>query len=464
MANLTKKQQSQLELLDKDTLLDIVQQIAHDNARIRAWLVNGWLSNSEDVGKRLATDYARKTKSNRFYDYYEADGFFEELQEDIVKPLALHVEKAPAQVEALAAKMLLDFERLSGQVDTSSGSWQEYTSRLFDIWLRALSLQKTRPAEDIAQAIFTVAQNYDWFNVSALYEWRSELGNNVLQLLAGLFIEGGEVDHATTLHLMLRDIDKALDLIKSGRYHRTGNTLKLAELLIDELRAAEAIALLHDIEKSLPEWSADFTRWGELLISALLEEGLREQAKETILNAFARSVSGRFWPLWLKAGGDEKQGLKLFLQRAGKADNERAVIFLAEIEQYALLSDIITDVASAEITIRLPEQITGSFWRTLSSTLYKQGYAKAAVVLRRRLAEYSISRASSRYYTYAANDAKKAVDYCIDLELSTDFINSQSWLQSLYKMHFRKYSLWNTMQEKIAALKIDKEQGLLLQK
>ncbi|MBV8042711.1 hypothetical protein [Pluralibacter sp.] len=172
------------------------------------------------------------------------------------------------------------------------------------------------------------------------------------------------------------------------------------------------------------------------------------------------SASVHFWRLYLKAGGDEQRDLPLFLRFAGRVDNEDGIRFLADIQNYILLSDVINGTGPVAESIRLPDSMTGSFWRTLSSTLYKQGYAQAAVVLRRRLAEYPIHRGGSACYAWAADDAQKAIDYCSGLESSGGFMNSQQWLQSLYKTHYRKHSLWKIIQEKIAGLSVVKAQGL----
>ncbi len=53
--------------------------------------------------------------------------------------------------------------------------------------------------------------------------------------------------------------------------------------------------------------------------------------------------------------------------------------------------------------------LRGSFVRTLSSELYRHGYACSATLLRRVLAEDCISRSQSKYYSYAASDMKKAL-------------------------------------------------------
>ncbi len=463
MANaLTKKQQALFEQLDKETLLDIVQQIIATDAKTKRWLVDGWLSTPDEVIKRLNAAWSRQVKSSRYYDYYAADTFFTALIRNIAQPLAQQTAHAPAQVEALAAKILMDFERLTARVDTSSGSWQDFTAIVFATWIQALAAQKRRTPEDIAQAIFLVAGDSDWFDISELLKWRSALGSEALRILAQRFMLADNANNAMRLLLAVRDVDAALTLFSSVPTLNNDNALELARLLIDELRAPEAITLLRSLEKQIPAKSAWFVGWGEQMIAALLEEGQREQARDIALNGFSRSAKPTFWQLYLQAGGDEANDFPLFLNMASKNGNEEAIVFLEAVQNYGLLSDIITGQSPVGITICLPNDIVGSFWRTLSSTLFKHGYAQAAVVLRRRLAENAIDRATSQYYTYAASDAKKAIDYCAELESLTGFMNSRSWLQALYKAHSRKYSLWDSMQEKIAGLTVNK-QGLYWQ-
>jgi hypothetical protein len=76
--------------------------------------------------------------------------------------------------------------------------------------------------------------------------------------------------------------------------------------------------------------------------------------------------------------------------------------------------------------------LRGSFVRTLSSELYRHGYACSATLLRRVLAEDSISRSQSKYYTYAASDMKKSIDYSKDVHGLKNPFNRRVFKISVY--------------------------------
>jgi hypothetical protein len=458
---LTTKQLQRLQQLDSVVLLEIIQQLVSEDAHSRQWLINGWLSTSTELLTRLTLDYDKQTKGSVYYNYYEADGFFQYLLKNIVQPMTLQMETLPEQVEQVAKKMLLDFERLSEHVDTSSGSWSDYTGELFFVWISALAAQKTRAPNDIAQALFNVYQEYEFFDVNVLKECSHVFDPQVFRLLSEHFLKSKDEHNAIFLLLLLGDIDSATALIHQQERPNPSNSLELAATFIEQNRCLDAVALLRRAESYIAQWSAEYTRCGELMVTALLQEGLFEDARKYATEAFSNSPRSVFWLLYLKAGGNAECDLMHFVQMAAVDESESAIRFLAELHEYTLLSQIITGCASVDV--KVPQDIEGSFWRKLSSDLYKQRYCRAAVILRRKLAERAISWVSSQYYTYASNDAKKAVDYCIDLETDETFLSSQQWLQVLYKAHFRKTALWNIMRDKISGLSVSKEQGACLQ-
>ncbi len=101
--------------------------------------------------------------------------------------------------------------------------------------------------------------------------------------------------------------------------------------------------------------------------------------------------------------------------------------------------------------------LRGSFIRSLSSELYRHGYACPATLLRRVLVEDSISRSQSKYYTYAASDMKKVliivkISYGLKKVPSTE-----EYFKSLFVEHKRKYALWEMMLDKIDGLAIEKD-------
>jgi len=132
------------------------------------------------------------------------------------------------------------------------------------------------------------------------------------------------------------------------------------------------------------------------------------------------------------------------------------VCFASDIERYDLIDACIIATPKTNFADSLA-YITHSFLRTLSSTLYKHGYALTATLLRRFLVEDNIQQSKSKYYSYAASDMKKAIDYGEGLEDSVQLPGAQAYLNVLYEQHKRKTALWPLMTDKIKGLSVGKD-------
>lgn len=97
MASLTKKQTAQLSEMGHDELLNIIHDLIQDNKQARNTLVNGYLLSAAEVLKAVEKEYARRAKSKRFYDYYDADAFFDELTRSIATPLWVSPTRSPSR-------------------------------------------------------------------------------------------------------------------------------------------------------------------------------------------------------------------------------------------------------------------------------------------------------------------------------------------------------------------------------
>lgn len=146
----------------------------------------------------------------------------------------------------------------------------------------------------------------------------------------------------------------------------------------------------------------------------------------------------------------------MFINIAKEKGIDSYICFTADVGRFDLIDNCITDSSKEELARSLA-YLTNSFIRTLSSTLYKHGYALAATLLRRLLVEDAINQAKSKYYSYAASDMKKAIDYSEDLEDGPQFPGTESYLRTLYERHKRKTSLWPLMAEKIQGLSVGKD-------
>ncbi|VDA32344.1 hypothetical protein BANRA_00495 [Klebsiella pneumoniae] len=87
MAKLNKKQLSLLKEMPAEQLMQIICEIADDNSQVKSFIINQYLLTPEELLKKVESEYKRKIKSKRFYDYYEAAGFFEGLYKSIILPL-----------------------------------------------------------------------------------------------------------------------------------------------------------------------------------------------------------------------------------------------------------------------------------------------------------------------------------------------------------------------------------------
>lgn len=67
------------------------------------------------------------------------------------------------------------------------------------------------------------------------------------------------------------------------------------------------------------------------------------------------------------------------------------------------------------------------------------------------------SAIKSKYYSYAASDMKKAIDYGEGLEDCPQLPETEDYLRTLYEQHKRKTALWPLMADKIKGLSVGKD-------
>ena len=80
-----------------------------------------------------------------------------------------------------------------------------------------------------------------------------------------------------------------------------------------------------------------------------------------------------------------------------------------------------------------------------------------AVRLRRQLVANVVNQGKSTYYTGAASDLKKSLDYQAALKVEQEdgerpLCSPQEYLNQLYQQHKRKSSFWEAVRQKLAAI------------
>ncbi|RUT64498.1 transcriptional regulator (plasmid) [Morganella morganii] len=455
MASLTKKQTKQLSGMGHDVLLNIIHDLIQDNKQARATLVNGYLLSAPDILKAIEKEYNRRARSKRFYDYYDADALFDELTRSIAQPLEKVADTLPEQAERLSVKILLEFETFSESTDTSSGSWMDYYTVLLDAWMKSLAAQKNSDPVFIAKKIFDVTAKEFYFGVEIFQKYRVLLGTDVLRVIRDMYYQKKRPREALGLSVIIKDLDFLAMAFKTEAFCRPEHYFDYARLLMEELRADEAIELLTRQRKD-DEEITDNTLWNELFIQALTEDGRKEEARAHCLTAFTFRCDTRFYHLYTKASGKDGDHSQAFLNMAKETGLAPYICFASDIGRYDLIDGGIAATPKANLAPSLA-YITHSFLRTLSGTLYNHGYAFTATLLRRFLVEDNIQQSKSKYYSYAASDMKKAIDYSYGLEESIQLPGTLTYLRGLYDQHKRKTALWPLMAEKIKGLSVGKD-------
>ena len=455
-AGLNKKQKEVLTGMSHETLVRIILELAEDNRQARSMLINGYLSSEPDIIKTIEKEYNRRARSKRFYDYYEADALYDELTRTIAQPLEKVASTLPEPTEKLCARIMLEFEKFSENTDSSSGSWMDYYLVLLDAWMISVAAQKNTDPAVTAGKVFSFAGLVNYSGRELFTKYRALLGTDVLRALRDMYALNKRSHEALEISLIIRDDSFLAGALKKGEFCRPEHYFGYARYLMEEVRPKEAINLLLHMEQRGDTKYADQTKWDELYITALIEDGRREDAMEKAVSAFSVRCDTRFYRLYTKAAGKENDNLPLFLRISEEKGIVASLCFASDVERLDLVDSCITATKKEELA-RALSHLTGSFVRTISSTLYKHGHALAATLLRHFLVEEAINRAQSKYYSYAASDMKKAIDYSDGLEKSAQFQGTENYLQGLYELHRRKISLWPLMAEKIKGLSVGKD-------
>ncbi|MGJ0577827.1 DUF6880 family protein [Xenorhabdus bovienii] len=460
---LSKKQSELLASFNKEELLEIIHVLIRNNELAQTTLVSGYLLESEDILKLIEKEYKKRSKSKRFFDYYETDIFFGELHSYMATLFDTIIPLKPAESEVLLSNMLQDFERLSETKDTSSGGWQDYYYYLVESWIKALSLQKDIDKVTVANKLFKIFQGEYYFSVSLLAEYKSTFGLDILRQLRDVFYQHKNDDEALELSYSIKDIEffkTYLDKEKEFLYPRY--YLDYAELLIEDVRSDEAIVLLENLREKNNKLPVELNddKIMELLIKANIEDGKKEEARQLCIDAFKEYYNHRFYELYENTLDKDEKGsaIKLFLDIANQYEENRFfyLLFLIEVERFDVINDYVLNLGKDNI-IKITDSIIPSTARKVSSLLYKSGFPLSATLVRRALVEDVLGRGASKYYKYAVSDLKKSLDYGEKIQSTDDIASNQTYLTALYAKHKKKASFWSLAEEKIKGVSMDKD-------
>ncbi|WP_236712465.1 hypothetical protein [Serratia symbiotica] len=240
--------------------------------------MNGYLLSAAEVLKAVEKEYARRARSKRFYDYYDADAFFDELTRSIANPLVGIAHELPEQAESLSVKMMLEFERFTRNVDTSSGSWMGYYTILLDAWMKSLEAQKNNDPASIAKKTFTVVEREFYFGIEIFKKYRTLLGTDILRVIRDMYYQKKLPREAFGLSIIIKDLDFLAMAFKNDEFCHSTDYFDYVRLLMEDLRSDDALAVLNS-QRADDEEIIDNIIWNELFIQALIEEGKKEDLR-----------------------------------------------------------------------------------------------------------------------------------------------------------------------------------------
>ena len=456
---LTKAQLGKLESKSRDELQAIVLDLAQHVPLAKKHLINQYLTAEEALLALAQKEYKKFTRRLPSWDYQEVDAFFATLCEQFIPLLAKGIATSPREGEVVALALLGKAGELYEKMDTSSGSWEDYHLALVEQWLMAICAQcKSVLPEVLARRLREGLSSIDpAISITHLFEYRDMLGTPLVRALRDDYAAVGQLPEALGLSLVLRDIAFFDQVQQVGGFTHPRQQIDYARLLIDELRAEQAIAVLQTMKPEALQRHRQLTAWHQVLIQAFLEEGRRGEAHVQALSAFAATQDSAFFSSYCQSGeGSKEEALARFVAIAEQWGHCGVLMLLDEVEAWPQLAQRIASYPDTAL-LEVLSILTGSTVRTWSSRLYKRGFTVAAVRLRRQLVAHVINQGKSTYYPGAVSDLKKSLDYQATLKEGdglSALSSPQDYLNQLYQQHKRKSSLWELIRSKLPAVTI----------
>lgn len=455
----TKAQLSKLESKSQAELLAIVLELAQHVPLAKKHLINQYLTAEEALLELAKKEYKKLTRRLPSWDYQEVDAFFATLCTEFIPLLGKGITASPREGETFALALLGQASELYEKMDTSSGSWEDYHLALVEQWLMAIGAQR----ESVSSEMLAHRLREGWtsidpaISITYLLDYREVLGTPLVRALRDDYAAAGQLPEALGLSLSLSDIAFFDQVQQQGGFTHPRQQIDYARLLIDELRAEQAITVLQAMDPEQLQRHRQLTGWHQVLIQAYQEEGRRNDAYALALSAFAATRSSEFFTSYCQSGDEPREvALARFVAIAEQWDLYGVLLLLDEIEAWPQLVQRLANTPDTAL-LEVLAILTCSTVRTWSSRLYQQGFTAVAVRLRRLLVTYVVNQGKSTYYTGAVSDLKKSLDYQATL-MEGDGLSAlsspQDYLNQLYQQHKRKSSLWELVRQKLPAVTI----------
>lgn len=401
-----------------------------------------YLLTPEEKIKSLTKTFNKYKNRRKFHDYYQTIEFFNLLTTEVLSPIKQNlIAQAPLASSALLQSVIDSFERLCADKDDSSGCAIEFLDATAQLWAASWACISDRDLNALAQLVYNYHKNHGYLYGEQLFAYfKPALGTTGLLMLESLLKDEKNLWlYIIELQQNTNKYIQALSAINDTSNH---NQLKVAQMLIDDLRADEAINKLLMIKTNTLD-AKSYPIRQDLLIQAYLEEGLMVEAQTIRRESFEHTLQAKYYTSYIvDASLKEQEQLRLMAIEQAKLakDFNTSLIFLEDISEYDALEDlIITNLSKLD-------QYNYSYYRKLSKNLAAHGKFLAACLIRRSLIAQILEKAQSKYYDYAVSDLKLGLEFGAQVKNWQSFENNHQYLEQLKITHKRKVSFWDRVE------------------
>ena len=436
-----KKLKNELQALPASELIDIIIQLTSQSDK-NITLVNTLLASHhpEKLAKLLMKQVKLLSKSAQSYDYKQSQEVADIIF-DIITEVDDHlVKKAPdLAIQILKHLIQLD-KKLFDHIDDSYGNLGTAYYSLYETLDKAFAESSSDP-EMIAKYLIETYLDDDYGNRSDILRQiktclQGEKANALETMLGNYQMDAyQETEIRKKVADLSGNISKYIEAIENSGRIDSSDICDIAERFLKAGQPQQSIDWLMRIKEN--DHGADTKN--NLLVDAYEQLGNKEKAQELRWEIFNKFCFIEDYKEYMKhvAKEDRESAEKRAIKLAQETKTLcYGITFLKEIKKYNLLNDLLLE--------RFDEVDGRDYhtYRSLSTTLAKQGQYLIASLLRRKLARGGVAKVQSKYYRYAASDYKLCNDYAKKVTDWQGFPSHDEFLANFKETHKRKKAFW----------------------
>jgi hypothetical protein len=436
-----------LEAKSKDELLDIIANLL-DIKGVNEFINIHYILTPDDKIKSIKKTFAKYQRKTRFYDYYEAIEFFNNIIDEVLKPIEIAlIQEAPEASANLLQSIIDAFEKLIQAKDDSSGCAWDFLHNCVNLWGHAWYSVPKKDLNKLAELVFNYYSNHQYIKSEIFDYFKLALGQEGLICLEKYL--SNDTDGLLYVIELQNNPDKYITTVNKLNVDNDKVRLKVATMLIDNLRSTEAIKWLRQISSNSSNKEIYKLRQ-DLLIKAFYEDSHNKEAQEVRWETFVNTLEPQYYQDFIKYASSEEQDRirQLAIEHSLKSTNIDVTLkFLESINEYDYIETLITK------SLEKLNEYNYSYYRKLSKTLATNGKFLSATLLRRYLVDNVLFKATSKYYDYAVSDLKLAIAFGNEVQDWGDYSDNKKYFSNLFITHKKKYSFWDKVGDLVKSIK-----------